>query len=189
MDELFASGIKLAYQPGYNFIFDVGDETEASKVQRNRVNCPSFEVCVDWAKYRKNVSVLLEDNFAEMHYAGGYFIGENSEPLVCRLEDGVVFTSGLTMIMFHGVPLMSRVSEIIDRVVEAGLYNYWISFSIHFNKLRSRKVAIAKPLVGYYSFNLYHVQPAFCLLLMGWCLSAICFMVELLYNCVLSRRK
>jgi hypothetical protein len=31
MDELLDSGIKLAYQPGYNFIFKDGDETEASK--------------------------------------------------------------------------------------------------------------------------------------------------------------
>jgi hypothetical protein len=189
MDELFASGIKLAYPPGHNFIFDNGDETEASKVKRNRVNCPSFEVCVDWAKYQKNVSVLLQDNDAEMRYAGGDFIGENSEPLVCRLEDGVFFTTGRSMIMFHGDPLMSRVSEVIDRVVEAGLYKQWISFSINLNKLRSRKIAIANPLDGYYSYNLYHMQPAFCLLLMGWCLSAICFVVELLYNPILCKKK
>ena len=31
LDELFASGIKLAYPPEYNFIFVNGDETEASK--------------------------------------------------------------------------------------------------------------------------------------------------------------
>jgi hypothetical protein len=50
MDELFASGIKLAYMPGYSYIFENGDETENSKVQKNRVNCPSFVVCADWAK-------------------------------------------------------------------------------------------------------------------------------------------
>jgi hypothetical protein len=53
---------------------------------------------------------------------------ENSEPLVCWLEDGVVFKTGLSMIMFHGDPLMKRVTEIIDRVLEAVLYNCWISF-------------------------------------------------------------
>jgi hypothetical protein len=93
------------------------------------------------------------------------------------------------MVMLHGDPLMRRVSEIIDRVVEAGLYNYWISFSTNILKLLSRKIAIVNPLDGYYSFNLNHMQPAFYLLLMGWCLCAICFMVELLYNRVLSKRK
>jgi len=38
-DELFDSGIKLAYPHEYSFIFEYCDETEASKVQRNIVNC------------------------------------------------------------------------------------------------------------------------------------------------------
>ena len=182
MDELFASDIKLAYSPEEHFIFENGDETVLSKVLRNRVNCPSLPICVEWAKYQKNVSVLLVDKNAEDNYAKGFFVGENSEPLLCSLEDGVVYTFGQSMVMFYGDPLMRRVTDIVDRVVEAGIYTFWISLSIHKSKLYSRKIAIVHPLDGYYSFNLYHMQPAFYLLLMGWCLSAFCFMVEVLYN-------
>jgi hypothetical protein len=189
MDDLFASGIKLAYPPEYNFIFVNGDEREASQVQRNRVNCPSYEICLNWAKYRKNVSILMLDNVAEDNYASCSFLGEDSEPLLCRLEDGVVFKTGMSMIMFHGDPLMRRVTEIIDRVVEAGIYNYWVSWRPFFLKLRCRKIAHVHPLDGYYSFNLYHIQPAFYILLMGWCISSLCFIVELLYNQMLSNRK
>ena len=188
MEELFASGIKLAYTPGHNFIFENGDETEKSIVQRNRVNCPSFQVCENWAKYQKNVSILVVDKAAEDNYAGGDYVGENSEHLLCKLEDGVVFSSGLTMVMFHGDPLMRRVTEIIDRVVETSLYNIWISLNMNRRKIVSRKIAIVHPLDGYYSFNLYHMQPAFYLLLMGWCLSALCFLIELLCNRVCSKR-
>jgi hypothetical protein len=189
MDELFASGIKLAYPPQYNFIYESGDERELSIVKRNRVNCSSYEVCVDWAKYQKNVSILLDDMYAEVHYAGGDFFGANSEPLVCRLEDGIVFATELSMIMLYGDPLIRRVSVIIDRVVEAGIYNHWISVQTYLIKLRSRKISMVHPLNGYYSFNLYHMQPAFYLLLMGWCISVLCFMIELLYNCILCKRK
>jgi len=77
---------------------------------------------------------------------------------------------------------MRRVNEIIEHVLEAGLYNYWYSLNINVDKILSRKIGIVHPLDGYYSFNLYHVQPAFCLLLMGWCLSAFSFIAELLYN-------
>jgi hypothetical protein len=188
LGELFASGIKLAYPPEYNFIFERGDETEASRVQRNFVNCPSYQICVNWAKYHKNVSILLLDNVAEDNYASCDFVGENSEPLLCRLEDGVVFSTGLTMMMFHGDPLMRRVSEIVDRVVEAGLYNYWNSRRRPSFQLRCRKIALLHPLGGYYSFNLHHMQPAFYLLFMGWCLSSFCFIVELLYNRILNNR-
>jgi hypothetical protein len=139
--------------------------------------------------YQKNVSVLLEDNIAEMLYAVGDFVGENSEPWLCRFEDGVVLNSGVTMIMFNGDPRMTRVTELIDRVMEAGIYNYWILIYLNNGKLCSRKIAIVNSFDGYYSFNLYHMQRAFYLLLMGWCTNVICFMVEFLYNRVITKRK
>ena len=188
MDELFASGIKLVYIQEYSSIFEIGDKTEASNIQRKSVNCPSSEVCENWAKYHKNVSILLADDIVEENFAFGFFVGENSKPMLCRLKDGLFRQSGLTMIMFHGDPLMRRVTEIIDRVVEAGLYNYWISLRMHLINLFSRKTAIVHPLDGYYSFNLYHMQPAFYLLLMGWCLSTLCFLVEILYKSISSKR-
>jgi hypothetical protein len=135
------------------------------------------------------VSILLNDKFAEDNYARGNFVGENSEPLLCRLEDGVVYSYGQSMVMFHGDPLMRRFNEIIDRMVEAGLYNYWISLNVNIRKIFSRKIAIVHPPDGYYSFNLYHMQPAFYILLMGLGISAVCFMIELLYSRVLSKRK
>jgi hypothetical protein len=188
LDELFASDSKLAYPQAYAYIFWNGDETETSKVLRNLVDCPLFEVCVNWALYQKNVSILLSDLQAEAHFALGDYFGENSEPLVCKLEDGVFRQNGLTMLMFHGDPLMGGINEIIDRVVEAGLYNFWISQRMDWRKLISRKIALVHPLDGYYSFSLYHMQPAFYLLFIGLSLSVCCFMFEVLYNRVLSKR-
>jgi len=188
MDELFASGINLAYPPEYSYLFEKIGGTELSNVERNRANCPDFNVCVKWAKSHKNVSILIVDKIAEQHYARGSFLGENSEPLLCMLEDGVIYFNCLNMVMLHGDPLIRRVNEIIGRVVEAGLYNFWISMNFNFYKLNSKKIGIVHPLDEYYSFNLYHLQPAFYLLLIGLCLSALCFMFEFLYNCVLNKR-
>jgi hypothetical protein len=188
MDELFESGIKLACPPEYISYVKSGDETEASKLQRNVVNCSSYYVCFDWAKYQKNASILLADDSVEEYFADGDFVGENSKPLLCRIEDGVFFHYGLTMIMLHGDPLMRRVTEIIDRVVEAGLYNYWNSLRMYSLKLNAQIIAIVHQLDGYYSFNLNHMQTAFHLVLMGWCLSTLCFMFEVLYNRVISKR-
>ena len=59
--------------------------------------CSSKIICENWAKYQKNVPILLVDKDAEEHYAAGVYFGEKSEPLLCRLEDGVVFKTGLSM--------------------------------------------------------------------------------------------
>jgi hypothetical protein len=48
---------------------------------------------VNWAKYHKNLSILVPDMIAEGNYASGNFVGESSEPFLCRLEDGVFLAS------------------------------------------------------------------------------------------------
>ena len=163
------------------------DETEVSKVQRNLINCPTYLVCIDWAKYHKNVSILFPDIRVEIGYSNGAFLGKNSEPLVCRLEDGVLYDDGLRMVMYHGDPLIRRVTEIIDRLVVVGIYNF--SISKYLLKCGSRKISPVQPHDEYYSFNLYHMQAAFYFLFMGWCLSALAFIGEMLYNRVLSKTK
>ena len=93
------------------------------------------------------------------------------------------------MCMFHGDQLLRRVTEIIDRVVEAGLYTFWISLRIHGLKLCSQKIAIFQPIDEYYSFNLYYMQTAFYLLLFGWCLSGLCFIFEVMYSCLFRKKQ
>jgi hypothetical protein len=135
------------------------------------------------------VSILLYDLDAEIGFALGEFAGENSEPLLSRLDDGVYNSDGIAMIILHGDPLLRRVSEIIDRVVAAGLYTFWISKEMHLVKLEGMKIAIVNPLDGYYSFDLNHMQPVFYLLLMCWSICALSFIFEMLYNRVLSKTK
>jgi hypothetical protein len=91
--------------------------------------------------------------------------------------------------MFHADRLMNRFNVVIDRVVESGIYKHWSSLIMNPLKIKSQKIAIDQPLDGYYSFNLYHMQTAFYLLLMGLCLSVLCFGIEVLCDRVLSKRK
>jgi hypothetical protein len=67
--------------------------------------------------YQKNVSISVLDNVVEENYFAAVYVGENSESLLCRLEDGLVFNTDLTMVMFHGDPLLRLVIEIIELVV------------------------------------------------------------------------
>jgi hypothetical protein len=131
---------------------------------------------------------MPEDIFEDA-FALGYYLGENSKPFLSALKDGVFRNTGLTMVMLHGDPLMRRVTEIIGRVVEAGLYNYRKTQRMYAMKLIFQKVYNVHPINEYYSFNLHHMQPAFYFLLFGWCLSALCFVFEILYSRVLSKRK
>jgi len=65
MDVLFASGIKPYYKPEFNLLFDYGDETDISKIQRNRAKFESDFDCMDWKMYHRNISILFADLNAE----------------------------------------------------------------------------------------------------------------------------
>jgi hypothetical protein len=184
MDQLLASGIKFAYDPLLSDYLLHPSDWEYKEIVKNLANCPSYAVCLNWAKNHGNVSIFVnENNFYMFNFAF-----RESETLLCRLDDGVILPLILTMEMLHGDPLLRRVNEIIDRVVEAGIYNHWISLHLHQLHLHYRVISIVIPFEEYYSFNLYHMLPAFYLLLMGWCLSAISFVVELLYNHLVNKR-
>ena len=106
LDELFASGVKVADPYGYNFIFVKDNETEVSKIQRNIVDYRIILDCIYWAKFHKNISIFFSDIIAEYIYVVSYIFFENSDPLFCRLEDGVVYNNGLRMAMLNGDPLL-----------------------------------------------------------------------------------
>ena len=59
--------------------------------------------------------------------------------MVCRLEERVIFNTGLTMAIFRGVTLMRRDIEIIEVVVGRIQYNYWISLCIHMKNITFRE--------------------------------------------------
>jgi hypothetical protein len=179
--------MKLAYPPTFGSFIVNGDEKEVSIVRRNQAKCPSFLVCLDWALYYKNVSVFLPDSDFEIGFKNGFYVGENGEPLLCRIEDGVFLNTRSVMVMFYGEPLLKRVNKIFGRVVEAGLYNYWLSRYVNKYRILGKYIAIVNPLDEYYSFNLYQLQPAFYLLLIGWCLSAFCFVIEMFCYCLLNK--
>jgi hypothetical protein len=189
MDELFDSGMKLAYDPIHSTFFEVSNDTDVSMVRRMKANCPSYKVCAYWAMYYKNVSVILSDYEFQFQTKNGRWFGGNGEPLLCGINDGVFYSVQSVMIMFYGEPLLNRINEIFGRVVEAGLYNFWYSELVNQYKIAFQNIAIVNPLDEYYSFNLYHMQPAFYLLLMGLCLSVFCFVIELFCYRLLNKRR
>jgi hypothetical protein len=185
MDELFVSDMKLAYHPAHSYVFENGNETEASNVRRMKANCSSIEVCVNWAKYYKNVSVFMCDYDFQIQLDNGGYVGGR----LCRMDDGVFFYIQSVMIMFYGEPLLKRINYIFGRVVEAGLYKLWWSEMVNQYKTEVQKIAIVNPLDEYYTFSLYHMQPALYLLLMGLCLSVFCFVIELFCYRLLNKRR
>jgi hypothetical protein len=75
------------------------------------------EVCENWAKYQKNISIHWFDRVAEENSSNSNFVGENCETLFCRLDERVIFCFGKSMLIFYGDPLKKRGIEFNYRVI------------------------------------------------------------------------
>ena len=188
IDQMLASEIKYGFHPLFDYVYNETDEVKSHIIPRNRVLCPNTTACLKWAHEYKNISIIMDEVHTEDKVYTSSLLDENSKPLICPLDDGIVMTVNHVMIMRVGDPLLERINKIIQRVVEAGLFMQWKKRLFDQIKLRSGTLHSHSLLGNYNSFTLQHLQPAFYLLLMGCCISILIFLLELAHHRVLHLR-
>lgn len=181
-DHMLASEIKYGYHPLFDHVYLESGDVQAQKILSNRVLCPEYAICLKWAKIHKNISLILDELSTEEQYASSRLMDENSKPLLCRLADGVIMHGNNVMLMHTGDPLLESINDIIQRVVESGIFMQWKKSHFDKMKLRAGAIRICSPLGNYYSFAMKHMQPAFYLLLMGFTVSTFIFVLEMAHH-------
>jgi hypothetical protein len=181
---MLASKINYRYHPILEEMYKESDDIDSHTILRNRVLCPNSSACLKWAHDYKNISMILDEANIEEKYATSSLLDENSKPLICSLDDGIMLTVSIVMIMHVGDPLLERIDEIIQRVVQAGLFRQWKKLHFDMIKIRSGTLHSFSLLDDYYSFTLEHMQPAFYLLLMGFCIGTLILLLELAHHSV-----
>lgn len=126
-------------------------------------------VCLKWAAIYGNISLILDELSNEEQYDNSQLMDENSKPLLCRLDDGVIMEGNHVMMMGVGHPLLDGISDIIVRAVEAGIFRRRKKTQFDRTKVRARATGICSPLNCYYSFTVSHIQATFHLLLVCFC--------------------
>lgn len=188
IDQMLASKIRYGYNPHFDNIFIEADDENSQKILENRVLCPILIACFKWAKDYKNISLIIEELSVEEKYSTSSLIDENSKPLICPLDDGIVMTVNAVMMVRMGDPLLGRIDEIIQRVVEAGLFMQWKKSYFDKIEIESGTLHRYSLLDDYNSFTLEHMQPAFYMLLTGLCISTVILLVELAIHRVIQWR-
>jgi hypothetical protein len=182
-EEVFTSGTKYGFSP-YLFDYHFNDKTDAEsmKILENRVDCSNMTLCLTWTATYRNISVICANMIVDYLYNTPQFFDEYGNHQLCRIKDSTVLLTDMVMLLQKGSPLLDRVNEIIDRVLESGLFNRWIQESTESEAITKAVETSAKTLTDeFYELNLKHMQPAFYLLFFGDGLSLVSFLMELLY--------
>jgi hypothetical protein len=188
IDQMLASKINYGYIPLLDEMYNETDDVNSRIILRNRVPCLNSSVCLKWAHDYKNISIILDEANIEEKYATSSLMDENSKPLICSLDDGIIMTVNIVMMMHVGDPLLERIDEIIQRVVQAGLFMQWKKLHFNMLKIRAGTLHSYSLLDDYYSFTMEHMQPAFYLLSMGFCISTLILLLELAHHRVVGFR-
>jgi len=181
IDQMLDSEIKYGYYPLFDDVYLVSGDANSGTILRNRIKCPVFQVCLKWAYMYKNISLILDELSVEERFSSSSLMDENARPLICSLEDGIIMYVNNVMMLHKGDPRLERINDIIQKVVEAGIFMQWKTSHFESMKIRAGAIRVYSPLSNFYGFNIKHVTPAFCLLLIGFGVSILMFILELAF--------
>jgi hypothetical protein len=180
VEELLASNLIFTFDNGYKDLF-LGTYERAKLILYRHVVCPNFEAFARiTATIGDAATILYFERFGTFKHK---FVDDDGDSLLCGLPDKI---SGykITMFMQKGNPLFRPVNDVVLRLVEAGLMDFWWSMVVYLQKFSTEKEGAVAP-ITLFVFSLFHLYVAFTFLALGCCISGFVFILEIVYkNCV-----
>ena len=185
LEELVRSDMKLGIAYKDEVFYQDRTDSQARRILAKKVECSDPDTCYIWAKNHKNLSILTSDLLYKFQSSQipSYDTSSNS---LCQIEDGVVEHGPIVMVLPKGSALLDRINDVIFHVVEAGVFGYWVKMTDHIQMVKEKAFFPGGFSDEYYKLSLEHLQSAFYLLLLGYCLSFVIFVTEHISKSVLS---
>ncbi|PNF30282.1 hypothetical protein B7P43_G18356, partial [Cryptotermes secundus] len=175
VEDLISSGIEYGFYPGITLFLPDTSDWRIKEILSHRIPCYG-DTCIRRAIEKKDFATVTGSIYVEYMKA---YVSQNKS-VVCTFKQECK-TKLTAMFLEKGSFLTENINRLIDTALEAGLPGFW--WNNIFNKLRIKaQVEVrVKLLEDYNSLLLTHLQSAFYLLQLGYCLSFIIFLGELLY--------
>jgi hypothetical protein len=122
----------------------------------------------------------------EKYRSRGNWTDENNKPLLCELEDGVVRTIQLAIVVRKRSPFFEIIDDVIGHIVEGGIF-------VHIKKKGFSEAKINSKYNSrtfddtYTTINIVYLQMPFYLLMLGYVLAGACFVTEIMWHCYRSK--
>jgi hypothetical protein len=140
-----------------------------------------MDTCFIWAAVYQNFSTILDDTYSENYRESGKWTDENNKPLLCELEDGVVGTIGYVFVVRNGRRLLELINGVMVRVVEGGIFKQIKKRNFDKHKIKSR-INSPTSIDVYSAINISHLQTVFYILMVGYVLALVCFVIEVIWH-------
>jgi hypothetical protein len=174
---MLKSEMKFGFPDMYKRMFIVTSDPVESAIAKGAVECPNKSTCFLWATVYRNISIILTDVDIKNYLRMKKWTDENNRPLVCVLEDGVVATFHVSVLVRKRSPFFEIIDEVVGRIIEGGFFFHIMKRGVDGAKLESN-FDFSTFADTYYDISLSHLQTAFNLLMLGYVLAFACFVTN-----------
>lgn len=151
-------------------------DLKAKRYERRQI-CDDIEVCARRAAMKGDYAIL-HSKICTDYIAAVRYVDSNGDPLFCQLDE-VFSRQYITTSVQKGSPMLARYNDVIQRVVEGGILDQWWR-ELRFQATLSAARNFTVPVGDYVPLSMEHLQSAFYILILGYIIPTVTFLVEIL---------
>jgi hypothetical protein len=179
VEDVIASGLEYGFYPRMRVLLPDASDWRFRKILSCRLPCYDSS-CIDRVIEKNDFATIGDSTHAE--YIKTYVpYDKNGKSTLCTFTQEST-TKPMAMYLEKGHLLTENINRIIDIAVVSGLYYFW--FKNIMDTSRIKAAVVETPIItdDYTVLLLTHLQGVFYLLELGYCLSFLTILGELLYN-------
>ena len=187
LEELLDSDVVYGYHPVLYMIQDSLSYPEFVKFQeykKLKVDCSDIRKCVERMITKRDMASVIAPMFAT--YVANEMGTVDVGKIICSL-DRVAVSASLTILFKKGNPLLYRFNILMRRYLEAGVQERLWTELQHQAALRGGGRLREAAGDIFVAFSVFHLMPAFVVLLVGTILSLVVFIAEVIVKCLSER--
>jgi hypothetical protein len=152
-------------------------DLRTKRYERHQI-CDDIEDCARRVVLKGDYAFLYSKISTDYMTALRY-VDSNGHPILCHLDE-TFSRQYITVSVQRGSPMLTRYNDIIQRVIEGGfLDQWWREITFRATLLAARNFTI--PVCDYTPLSMEHLQSAFYLLILGYVISLVSFLVEIFF--------
>jgi hypothetical protein len=188
LDELLDSDIIYGYNPGLDIIFQSVPYPELSEFNERkklRADCGDTTKCVERIITKGDIASIIVPMYASYLASEMGIVDVNK--IICSFDE-TIMSAGVIILFKKGNPLLDRVNVLLRRCLEACFLEIRWSELQHRAHLKSWRKLQEDSSDMFVPFSVYHLMPAFVVLVVGNIWSSVVFIVELMRGSANKRK-
>jgi hypothetical protein len=153
-------------------------DLKAQRYKRRQI-CDDIEVCVRRTALKGDYA-FLHSKVGTDYAAAVRYVDSNGDPLFCHLDE-IFSRQYITTTVQKGSPMLARYNDVIQRVIEGGILDQWWR-EIKFEATLSAARNFTVPVGDYVPLSMEHLQSAFYVLVLGYFIPSMSFLVEIFFH-------